>query len=293
MPLQLYLSAPILIDRGYDYQTKDGHNDTQMNIKHVLLLLIAPLFLAACERDLIPDICENTPQFCADLHTDSWCRFERTALIRARRQQIMVPSDENDYHLIQTLQQYQDCLEPLLAIEYTRNKERKNDKVEAVIYAKDAITQLAASTAQSDDPYLLLWHWQHQRSQQAKARFLQLAERPEMQQPKLQKALAELLLLRNSQAAELALHQALSLYGKNADIDTDIIANLLTLYIREQRYQEAWIWSRVLNRLGHSSQMSLDRMNAYAHFDASQQQSMQQDTDRILKQLKAGNYRRD
>ena len=292
MPLQLYLSAPILVDRGYDYQTKDGQQDTHMNIKRVFLLLLAPLFLAACEQDRITAICEDTPQYCVELHHDSWCRFERTALIRARRQQATVPGDESDYHLMQTLQQYHDCLEPLLAIEYTRRKERKNDKLEAVIHARDAISQLTASTAQSDYPHLLLWHWQYQGSQRAKARFIKLANRPEMQQPDLQKALAELLTLRDSQAAEQALHHALALYDKDADIDTDIIANLLTLYIREKRYQEVWVWSRVLNQLGHEEQVSLDRMNVYAHFNASQQQQMQQQVEDILEQLAAGTYHR-
>lgn len=264
-----------------------------MNIKHVFILLMTPLFLAACERDRIIAICEDTPQYCVELHQDGWCRFERTALIRARKQQATVPGDESDYHLMQTLQQYHDCLEPLLAIEYTKRKERKNDKLEAVIHAKNAISQLISSTAQSDYPYLLLWHWQYQGNQQAKARFIKLADRPEMQQPELQKALAELLTLRDSQAAEQALHHALALYDKGADIDTDIIANLLTFYIREKRYREVWVWSRVLDQLGHTEPVSLNRMDAYAQYNASQQQQMQQQVEHILQQLATGTYYRE
>ncbi|WP_417614758.1 DUF2989 domain-containing protein [Oceanisphaera sp.] len=263
-----------------------------MNINRVFLMLVTPLFLAACERDRIPDLCEDPAALCVELHQGKSCRVERTALIHAHGQHASAPGDQSDYHLIQTLQQYRNCLAPWLVIKDPQHQERKNDKVEVVIQAKEAITQLASRTAQSDDPYLLLWHWQYQSSHQAKARFIQLAERPEMQQPELQKVLAAFLLLRNSQAAEQALHHALSLYDQNAAIDTDIIATLLTLYIRERRYQEVWVWSRVLQRLDHSSTISLDRMNAYAHFTASEQQSMQQDVERILTQLKAGNYRR-
>ncbi|ART83540.1 hypothetical protein CBP31_13635 [Oceanisphaera profunda] len=261
-----------------------------MKIKQSILLLAVPFFLAACDRDRIPNICADTPQFCVDLHADSWCKFERTALIRARKQQATLPSAMHDYDLLNKLQTYHNCLDPLLAIEYTRHKERKNDKVEAVYHAKEAINQLAIDTQGSDHPQLLLWHWQHKGSQQAKARFIKLADRAEMQDPELQNALAELLLLRDSDAAEQALHKALSLYHKGDALNPDIIANLLTLYIRQQRYQEAWIWTQVLSKLDYQENIELSRLNTYAQFSVDQQQQLQQDVERILEQLAKGTY---
>lgn len=261
-----------------------------MNIKQTLLLLAAPLFLAACDRDRIPNICEDTPQFCVNLHEDSWCRFERTALIRARRQQVIAASEQNDYDLLLKLQTYYQCLDPLLAIEYTRRKERKTDKVDAVYHAHEAMAKLSAETQDSDYPYLLLWHWQHEGNKQARNRFLQLADRPEMLEPDLQSALAELLMLRDIAAAEQALHLALSLYEKGDTVDSHIVANLMTLYTRQQRFQEVWIWSRVLSKLDHKANIQLARMDAYAQFNEAQQQEMQQRAEQILKQLSQGQY---
>ncbi|MBO1520670.1 DUF2989 domain-containing protein [Oceanisphaera pacifica] len=291
MPQQLYLSAPILVDRGYDYQTKDSHEGAQMNIKHAFLMLITPLFLAACDRDRITKICKDTPQYCQELHEDSWCRFERTDLIRSRKQQSEQPNDANDYDLLNKLKVYNDCLDPLLSIEYTRRKERKTDKVDAVYHAQQAITQLAADTADSDYPYLLLWHWQHQGSLKAKARFLKLADRPEMHSPELQNILAKIIMPRDSAAAEQALHFALSLYDEGDTIDSHIVANLLTLYTRQRRYREVWIWSRVLKQLEHEENIELARMDAYAQFDNTQQQAMQAQVEQIMKQLELGQYR--
>ncbi|MFP2770843.1 DUF2989 domain-containing protein [Oceanisphaera sp. KMM 10153] len=253
---------------------------------------MAPLFLTACEQDRIQTICETTPQFCADLHEDSWCKFERSDLIRARKQQADTPNDANIYALMASLKTYHDCLDPLLAIEYTKRKERKNDKLEATIKAKTALIQLEQQTIDSDYPYLLLWHWQLRGDNKAKARFISLADRTEMQQPELQKALAELLIIRDSAAAEQALHRALSLYDAEATVDSEIIANLLTLYIRERRYRDAWIWTRVLSSLGHSAMLNLERIDPYARFDEVQQRQMQQAVDSIIHQLETGSYHR-
>ncbi|MBM7454354.1 hypothetical protein HNR62_000178 [Oceanisphaera litoralis] len=190
------------------------------------------------------------------------------------------------------IKRYHDCLDPLLSIEYTKRKERKNDKLEAVIKAKAALTQLEQQTLDSDYPYLLLWHWQHRGDRLAKARFIKQADMPEMQQPDLQNALAELLIIRDGPAAMRALHRALSLYEAEATVDTDIIANLLTLYIRERRYRDVWIWSRVLSRLDHSATLNMERIDTYARFNKAQQQQMQQEVDTIIHQLATGSYSR-
>lgn len=261
-----------------------------MNIKHAFLMLLAPLFLAACDRDRIINVCEDTPQFCQELHEDGWCRFERTALIRARKLQAPQPSDPNNYDLLTTLKEYHGCLDPLLAIEYTQRKERKTNKVDAVFHAQEAMTQLTADTVDSDYPYFLLWHWQHEGSQRAKARFMKLADRAEMQTPDLQNTLAKLLMMRDSAAAEQKLHYALSLYDKGDTLDSNIIANLLTLYIRQQRYQDAWVWSRVLSKLNHEENIELARLDVYSTFDAAQQQEMQQQVEHIFKQLTQGKF---
>ncbi|MGO4998268.1 DUF2989 domain-containing protein [Oceanisphaera sp. W20_SRM_FM3] len=262
-----------------------------MKKKQMFLLLATPLFLAACDRDRIPNICEGTPQFCVDLHSDGWCKFERTALIRARKQQATLISDANDYDLLLKVSAYHDCLDPLLAIEYTRRKERKTDKVDAVYHAKETMNQLAADTKDSDYPPLLLWHWQHEGSQQAKARFIKLADRPEMQVPDLQNSLAELLMLRDHARAAHALHTALSLYNKSDVINSDIIANLLTLAVRQKRYQDAWVWTRVLSNLDYEQNIDEGRMETYARFSDGEQQQMQQRVEDILEQLKQGTYR--
>ncbi|WP_237332843.1 DUF2989 domain-containing protein [Zobellella iuensis] len=246
--------------------------------------------MTGCERDRIKAICDSNPQLCANLHTDGWCRFERSNLIRARYQQYTEPSDASHYVLMTALVTYRTCLEPLMDIEYTDRQERKNDKVEAVVLVRDELAQLEQQSRHSDYPYLQLWHWQRHGDRQARTRFMAQAERPEMQQPELQKALAALLVVRDKPAAEQALHRALGLYGKGQDIDSAIIADLINLYVGERRFEDAWVWTRVMSGFASGKGLNPARMDAYARFSPEQQQQMQQQADNIVRRLKNGTY---
>ena len=255
-----------------------------------LIILGCAFFLTGCERDRIKAICDAYPQLCAELHADGWCRFERSNLIRARYQQHTAPSDASLYSLMTELVSYRDCLDPLMDIEYTDRQERKNDKVEAILLVQEELAQLEQQSRQSDYPHLQLWHWQRHGDRQARSRFLAQAERPEMQSPELQKALASLLIARDKQAAEQALHRALGLYQKGQTIDNGIIANLISLYIGEKRYEDALLWTRVLEAFSSKTDVNLTRLDAYVRINDQQQQDMQQQADHIVQRLKNGTY---
>ena len=262
-----------------------------MNIKHSFFMLFALPFLTACEQDRIPDTCHDSPKFCINLHEDSWCRAEREFLIDARQAHTRDADDVKAYTLMVALQDYQQCLEPLLAMEYTRRKERKEQKLNAIIDAKEHLAQLTEQTQDSDYPYLLLWRWQHQADHQAKARFIALAERADMRQAILQKNLAKFLMARDSEAAEIALQRALALSQHEAELDIDIIAQLIALYVRQQDYQKVWVWSRVFNQLKSEETVDLARMDSYTTFSASEQQTMLVHVERLIEQLTHQNYK--
>ncbi|WP_445402360.1 DUF2989 domain-containing protein [Zobellella sp. An-6] len=253
-------------------------------------MLAGAILLTGCEQDRIKAICEAHPQLCAELHTDGWCRFERSNLIRARYQQHSEPSDAARYALMTELVTYRDCLDPLMDIEYTDRQERKNDKVETIVRLQEELTRLEQQGRHSDYPYLQLWYWQRHGDRQARSRFLAQAERPEMQQPDLQKALASLLVTRDKPAAEQALHRALGLYHKGQSIDNGIIADLINLYIGEKRYEDAWLWTQVLGAFSSQAEIDPARLDAYVRVDEHRQQEMRQQADNIVRRLKNGTY---
>src|SRR5690606_31160010 len=99
-PLLLFLSAPILVDRGYDYQTKARPRMSQMNTKTPFALLLPLIFLAGCEEDRIATLCDTQPELCVGLHTDSWCANERNAVVRGRDLQARMPGDASLHQLM-------------------------------------------------------------------------------------------------------------------------------------------------------------------------------------------------
>lgn len=278
------------MDRGYDYQTGAEHQKTEMRTKTLLFLLAGTFLLAGCERDRNNGLCSRLPQFCADLHTDSWCSKERDQLVEARYENAERPGDASRYLIMSALDSYQRCLEPLLDMQYTKRHERKNTKVETIIDIDAELARLETSTASSDYPYLQLWRWEHHGDRMARRDFIAQAARPEMQQPVLQQALAGFLLHQDPPAAERALQRSLELTPAGSKPGSDLLASLTSLYISQRRYEEAWVWSRVLNEFYDDDMTNWDQMAPYARFNEQQQQAMTERAEMLKKQLHQGRY---
>ncbi|MDP5291508.1 DUF2989 domain-containing protein [Oceanimonas sp. CHS3-5] len=263
-----------------------------MRTKTLLFLLAGTLLLTGCERDRNSGLCSRFPQFCADLHTDSWCTKERERLIEARYQNAEHPGDASRYQVMNSLESYRLCLDPLLDIQYTKRHERKNIKVETIIDIGEELARLEASTASSDYPYLQLWRWQRHGDRAARNAFIEQAARPEMQQPDLQQALAGLLLHRDAAAAERALHRSLELSRNGHRPDANLLATLVDLYIGQKRYEEAWIWANAIKELYGKDTVNWQHMESYVRFSARQKDTMQQQAELLAQQLEEGRYQR-
>lgn len=278
------------MDRGYDYQTKADHIKLHMSINPPLLLLAGALLLTGCDRDRTSGLCTRFPQFCADLHGDSWCNAERDALVQARYERAGAAGDAGRYRLMSSLEDYRQCLDPLLDIEYTKRHERKNDKVETLVDITEELERLEAQTADSDYPYLQLWRWQRHGDRAARNAFIAQAERPAMQQADLQLALARLVRHRDPEATEQALHRALALLPAGEQPPADLMGTLVELYVSQQRYQEAWIWTTIMKELKDSQQVDWGQMASHVRFDEDQQARLRQQADAIVRQLQQGRY---
>ncbi|WMC09374.1 DUF2989 domain-containing protein [Oceanimonas pelagia] len=263
-----------------------------MRTKPLLFLLAGILLLAGCERDRTRGLCGRFPQFCADLHDDSWCTRERERLVEARYENAEHPGDASRYRLMSSLEHYRLCLDPLLDIEYTKRHERKNIKVEAVIDIGEELARLEALTAGSDYPYLQLWRWQRHGDRSARDSFIAQASRPEMQQAELQQALAGLLLHRDPAAAERALHRSLELTREDSKPDASLLASLVDLYIGQKRYEQAWIWAGALAELHGEEWVNWQRMDSHVRFSNQQKDAMKQQVEHLAQQLERGRYRR-
>ncbi|UJF20776.1 DUF2989 domain-containing protein [Shewanella sp. OMA3-2] len=120
------------------------------------------LGLLGCENDRNSDvICKNNSEICADLHQDSWCRFEKTNLIRHRLQlkQTETPSGQQLYQQLLHLENYSNCVELAAGVQHILNPQRTQDRVRAYAVSTQTLSELRDYTNDNPDIYLAYYRW--------------------------------------------------------------------------------------------------------------------------------------
>lgn len=123
-------------------------------------------------------ICKNNPELCADLHKDSWCRYEKSDLLksRLRLKHEQSPPGKDLYHHLIHLEKYNKCIELASGVQHILHPERTNDRTRAFGLSAQSLAELQVSTKESNDPYLVYYHWTRFNDQVAQAKILR-AER--------------------------------------------------------------------------------------------------------------------
>ena len=264
---------------------------TPFPLRSVLLGLSCGLTLMACNDDRIHNICANHPELCQDLVDDGWCRYERTDIIRSRFYLQEEGTDRRKYELMRNLERYLKCAERSTNIEYKTATEQKSPSVEGMLAAGDQLTELDAATRNSQDPYLLLWHWTNNINEQAREQFMALEGQPVLKEPELQLALGGMYAKSAPQKAITLMHHALSLYGEGDKVNSRILTSLSTLYMGQKEYGMAYLWGKVSESFQDSPDVSAKRFGLYHSLSKADQEAWDSQAATIVEQLKSGTYR--
>ena len=264
---------------------------TPFPLRSVLLGLSCGLTLIACNDDRIHNICANHPELCQDLVDDGWCRYERTDIIRSRFYLQEEGTDRRKYELMRNLERYLKCAERSTNIEYKTAREQKSPRVEGMLAAGDQLAELDAATRNSQDPYLLLWHWTNNTNEQAREQFTALEGQPVLEEPELQLALGGIYAKSAPQKAITLMHHALSLYGEGDKVNSRILTSLSTLYMGQKQYGLAYLWGKVSESFQDASEVSAKRFGIYHSLSKTEQDGYDVRAAEIVEQLKHGNYR--
>ena len=159
------------------------------SLRQTLIMISVGLAVTGCNDDRIHNICGNNPELCQDLVDDGWCRYERTDVIRSRFYLKEEGTDRRKYELMRGLERYLKCAERSTNIEYKAAKEQKSPRVEGMLAAGDQLAQLDVATRNSQDPYLLLWHWTNNTNELARQQVMALEGSKALDEPELQLAL--------------------------------------------------------------------------------------------------------
>lgn len=188
-------------------------------------------------------ICEEHAEFCADLNPDGWCLAEKSRIIKHRYAYQQSPSELLDYYLLEDFEKYKVCINKASQIEHIVQIEKQTKRRQAAVNAERELNRLVRKTRHSKEPHLLLYHWSRFGRKDALDDFLVLEKQGKLNTPSLQLGLASYYVKFDLEKAKRALYQALSLYTKDDDIDTEIFISLSTINLKQENYPDAYVWA--------------------------------------------------
>ena len=210
-----------------------------------ILLVIAVLLLAGCDafsQKSIATICEEEQSLCSDLNPDSWCRAEKSVIIRSRYEDLQKPQDINKYRLLLGFEDYKKCISKASQIEHIKFKEKQTGRVKGLLTAERELKRLARATRDSKEPHLLYYQWSRHNNEEALETFMKYKDEGKLETSELQVALASYYSKFDLPTTIKTLHHALELHEEDADIDENIFSSLATIYMKLEQFDEAYIW---------------------------------------------------
>lgn len=218
----------------------------RITVTLLLTLLLAGCdFLAQFKTVTVASICKEYPHLCKDLNPDAHCRYEKAEIIRTRYAHIKAPSDPLKYQLLLLFEDYKECVSLAAQIEHIKLKEKKSGRVKGMLTAQREIRQLSRDTEESDYPYLMYYHWSRYGSEEALERFLALQGTKQLEEPDLQKFLAEHFVKFDLEKTVEILHHALELYDSGDEVDPEIFYSLSTIYLKLDKFAKAYLWGYI------------------------------------------------
>ncbi|WP_019613527.1 DUF2989 domain-containing protein [Psychromonas ossibalaenae] len=210
------------------------------------LLLSAVLLTAACnplKNDDLATICKKHPELCADIKQIGDCRYKRTTVIRARYYEKIEPTERHTRDLLNELDEYQSCMELTLSMQFTRNKERKQHRLNNYLQAQKLMNDLLKETKGTQDPHLAYYLWTHHQDYKAKEVFLKAASQKGITDIRLLIKLASFNAKEDPQGALDLFYKALNVSSSIEDIPETAFMSIMTLYFQNKNFEQAYVWA--------------------------------------------------
>mgnify|MGYP000156213598 CR=1 FL=1 len=219
-----------------------------MTMKIKTPLLLSCLFgLFACNpTPTINELCETHNDVCEEFIADSWCKAERKQILLGYHELELSNIDVNKYRLLIKFEDYKDCMSHAAKIEHIKLKEKQTYRIQNKEKALEKIQQLSEETKNSDDPYLLYYHWSRYLNKDALAKFKALEGSHQLETPELQFFLATYYTKIDDKKTLMLLYHALELYQEGDEINVELLKSLITIFTDKKEYKKAYIWLKVL-----------------------------------------------
>lgn len=253
------------------------------------------VFSACSDKQSVKTMCREHPHICDDFQLDSWCKYELREWISNRYQvltQQIIDDDENKYRQLMILDSYAQCMHKASQIKYIKYKEKEELRLKNYLKAKKAIAAIEHQTRNSENPYLLYYRWGRFNDQQAASDFILLEGTKALETSEMKAFLASYYLKSDVEKAISLYYQALEQFNDdNYRLNVDIFMQLTTLYIAKEKYQQGYIWSRVLgNYQQHNENLQFSVFEQFYRFTKEEQRELDKIADYLLDTIESGKF---
>lgn len=219
-----------------------------MKLSTYITIIIVSLCLSGCNQPpSVNELCEIHTEFCEKFTPDSWCKAERKYMLYAHNDLATSQADDDKYKLLIRLEKYKACMNHAGKIEHIKLKEKKTARLKNEAMAIDEINKLSKETQNSNNPYLLYFHWSRYLNEAALNKFVAKEGTDELESSELQFFLATYYTKINDKKTLGLLYKALELYQPEQEINTEIFKSLITIFTDQKEYKQAYIWLKVLS----------------------------------------------
>lgn len=216
-------------------------------IKSTVILIMA-LLLSSCflsKKDDLASICKSNPELCADTHKIGDCRYLRTNVIRARFYDKLEPSDLHTRNLLNELNEYESCLELTLFIQFTKQRGRKQQRLENYLQTQALMKKVLNKSKNTQDPHLAYYLWTRYQDLNAKQVFLEAARNKDLKDLKLLIKLATTYSKEDPQNSLNHFYEALSQSKSIDEIPKSTFTLIMTIFYQNKNFEQAYIWALI------------------------------------------------
>ena len=203
--------------------------------------------LAGCsEHKTMRELCETHPEACSDLNDDGWCRYQRAAVIEQRIVLKAQPADDDvRYQMLLAWEVYRDCIALASDVRQQDQRFAAANRMRGYLTSLKEIEQLSKATLDSNNPFLLFWHWTREAREDSLKRLLDADAQGELQIGEIQYRLGTYYAKSDIDLAIRKTLRSLELLPKKEKYSGDALTTLATLYYRKGVPEKAYMWMRV------------------------------------------------
>ena len=214
-----------------------------------LPILLLPFIYGCNDSENLVQLCKDNIEICEEFGQDSWCKTERIDVALSRIKVKNNQLDTDKYRLLLSYEGYIKCMALASQIQHIKLKEKTTLRKINLNKARDNLSLLIEETSSSQHPHLLYYQWSRGSNDLALAQLLQLEGTVELENSTAQYHLATYYVKRDSKKTLGLLYRSLELHDPGTVLLPEIIQTLATIFTKQQKYKQAYIWLRAYQLL--------------------------------------------